>query len=166
MNEKLAKKYADEVCWLLSDGYHAENIEHKFLSAITEATEELRLDNAELLAEREQFLAKIRKVADAVEPFMLKYRIHGCFATDAVKVAVDKCEELQAIADKLPKTADGVAVVPGMNLWFVETRDTGKTWFVKKHEDIHISPSHFWIEHRAYSTEAAALAAKEQNDAE
>jgi hypothetical protein len=26
-------------------------------------------------------------------------------------------EELQAIVDKLPKTADGVPVVPGMRLW-------------------------------------------------
>ena len=30
-------------------------------------------------------------------------------------------EELQAIVDKLPKTADGVVVVPGMTLWAVDT---------------------------------------------
>ncbi len=33
-----------------------------------------------------------------------------------------KIKRLQAIVDKLPKTADGVHIVPGMVLWFIDRR--------------------------------------------
>lgn len=66
--------------------------------------------------------------------------------------------ELEAIVEKLPRTADGVPVVPGMTLWFVETRDTGKTWFVNEHEPIRLATNHYWISDKGYSTRAAAEA--------
>ena len=38
-------------------------------------------------------------------------------AMDICRDAITEIEGLQAIVDKLPKTADGVPVVPGMELW-------------------------------------------------
>ena len=38
-------------------------------------------------------------------------------AEDILEELADEIERLQAIIDKLPKTADGVPVVPGMRLW-------------------------------------------------
>lgn len=46
---------------------------------------------------------------------------------------------------KLPKTADGVPIFVGDDIWRINTRDGGKTWYVTKHkvkgiEDCHGDP--------------------------
>ena len=61
--------------------------------------------------------------------------------------------ELEAIVDKLPKTADGVPVVPGMELWFVN--EHGKA-------SMGVTTPTFGQVSRFYSTREAALAAKEK----
>ena len=63
-----------------------------------------------------------------------------------------KIAELRAVVDKLPKTADGVAVYPGMDLWYVNSIGSARV------ETCHDSQ---WPCCDGYhSTEAAALAAK------
>ena len=43
---------------------------------------------------------------------------------ERVQAALDERDRLQAIVDRLPKTADGVPVVPGMQIWpFFEIED-------------------------------------------
>ena len=65
---------------------------------------------------------------------------------------LDENERLRAIADKLPQTADGVSVVPGLDTvwitWSEEAKQTPCTWRL-----MHLRG------HRCYSTREAAEAA-------
>ena len=45
-----------------------------------------------------------------------------CRAYNTATALKDDLDRLQAIVDKLPKTADGVPVVPGMEVWVTMTR--------------------------------------------
>lgn len=63
--------------------------------------------------ERQQF------IDDALETMLgngVNYDIHG-----RMKALVSDIEELQAIVDKLPKTADGVPITIGTRLWVWDT---------------------------------------------
>jgi NTP pyrophosphatase (non-canonical NTP hydrolase) len=78
---------------------------------------------------------------------------------DRNKELLSRVEELEAIVAKLPKTADGVPIVPGMMLWMNEPER--KTKAVRAHwknAPITYSDKLYWVSF--YSTEAAALAAK------
>ena len=85
--------------------------------------------------------------------------------------AIAEINRLRAIVDKLPKTADGVPVVPGMEVWVladpvasgvvVEVMEFGYT--IRRdigEQYITTYPGHIFGNY-GYSTEAAALAAKE-----
>lgn len=81
--------------------------------------------------------------------------------------SADRIEALEAIVEKLPKTADGVPVVPGMELWglghddHVWTCKVSNRW--EKYE--HMSSAGPYLIHHdeidCYSTYAAAETAKE-----
>ena len=53
-------------------------------------------------------LATVLRSIDASDPVPLTLRL----------AVADEIERLRAIVAKLPKTADGVPVVPGMDVWF------------------------------------------------
>jgi len=80
--------------------------------------------------------------------------------------AVKKAESLQAVVDKLPKTADGVAVVPGMKVYqfdptgYLQSYDVGTNQ--ARDDSSHPSPAYLVFNHACYSTEAAARAAGEK----
>lgn len=42
----------------------------------------------------------------------------------------EEIEQLEAIVDKLPKTADGVPVTPGMTIWFNTRKSEAKGFIV------------------------------------
>jgi len=78
---------------------------------------------------------------------------------------------LKAIVDKLPKTADGVTIVPGMDLWQLETRNAGKTWNIVFHKIKgvlwpEIFPFPGGLPSRCYSTHEAADAALKERSKE
>lgn len=82
-----------------------------------------------------------------------------------VHECLDEIIRLQAVVDKLPKTADGVSVVPGMKVW-VRWR-TPEGTIVRQWETYTMSPFGagdgdrlHWNYAQCYSTEAAARAAK------
>ena len=60
-----------------------------------------------------------RAIRDLCEPhFQRLTGLVGIHPDDVLLVrACDEIERLRAIVDKLPKTADGVPVLPGMTLW-------------------------------------------------
>ncbi len=71
-------------------------------------------------------------------------------------------ERLQAIVDTLPKTADGVVIVPGATVWQVETSNAGRTWQITDRQtDPDIWPFSGWCKGRCYSTREAAEKAPE-----
>ena len=86
-----------------------------------------------------------------------------------VRWLLGKCKRLQAIVDKLPKTADGASVVPGMTVWYHD-------WLYKSGEDsplldeiVVMSRPQVWGSPEewtaCYSTkEAAEAAGKEAKD--
>lgn len=45
---------------------------------------------------------------------------HSRYAAMTMHEAADEIERLKAIDDRLDKTADGVSVTPGMDVWFAE----------------------------------------------
>jgi len=72
--------------------------------------------------------------------------------------------KLQAIVDKLPKTADGVAVMPGMKIWLDDS--DGPVERVDTAICTTPGPQVHWYEpiwSQCYSTRAAAEAAKEKD---
>jgi len=82
--------------------------------------------------------------------------------------AVDEIERLRAIVDRLPVTADGVSVTPGMVLW-VWTDNGELIWFAAT--DFYGGPDDWWtqpgqdpycIQDDCYSTQAAVQAAREE----
>lgn len=89
---------------------------------------------------------------------------HITFVGSDIRQLIGTIEELQAIVDKLPKTADGVVIMPGMTvfeLW--KTAKDGIASFVidcwcEKDDCDPIEGS------EVYSTKAAAQAAKENQD--
>lgn len=92
-----------------------------------------------------------------------------------------KCGRLQAVVDRLPKTADGVPVTPNMPVWCAFRCGvvhgtawpcTGNRMFVRYEHAINLADDEYpvmatesdpWRE-AVYSTESAALAAKESTN--
>lgn len=90
-----------------------------------------------------------------------------------MKWGAGEIERLQAKLDKLPKTADGVVVVPGMELRHPhDSCDKGDGWHIWIPQDVldmalsgDDEISYGIPVSDCYSTREAALAAKENNDA-
>ncbi len=75
-----------------------------------------------------------------------------CVACEATKLKADvkrltkERDVMKAVVDSLPVTADGVPIVPGQKVFYITTRDAGKSWSVSEHRvseicDIHGDPS-------------------------
>jgi hypothetical protein len=84
--------------------------------------------------------------------------------TPLLRAAADRIEELEAIVEKLPKTADGVIVVPGMQgVWISPHQVTAgiRECFggLEAEYDGDNGPEHMPFD-QTYSTRAAAEAAK------
>ena len=105
---------------------------------------------------------------------------HGAFGTKQLTHALAERDRLQATVDKLPRTADGVPVVPGVELWSRPNRDgncgiarhwlldsRGMVWYGtmlrRPGGDAGSSQPIHRTEHQ-YSTREAAEAAKEPDD--
>ena len=71
---------------------------------------------------------------------------------------IDEIDRLRAIVDKLPKTADGVAMVPGDAIWVI-TDDMGIQADLVDEPRAEKYNAHLVSD--CFSTEAAARAAKE-----
>ena len=88
-------------------------------------------------------------------------------ATDALMVeAADEIERLQATVDWLPKTADGVPIMPGMYLWYAHTSpiDRERCVYGVRCVNVDSRVAHMvggqdTTTHTFYSTQAAAEAA-------
>lgn len=74
-------------------------------------------------------------------------------------------DEADQILQELARTKDDEPVVPGRTLHFVETRDTGLTWFVQE-RSIDYNLDRGWVGNRAFSDPAAAAAEAERLTAE
>lgn len=76
----------------------------------------------------------------------------------------NEIERLRTIVDKLPKTTDGIPMVPGMNIW-LKTKKTPKKHQVRSvgahYCDLKEKPSGCFIT-SSYSTYEAAEAAREK----
>ena len=84
-------------------------------------------------------------------------------ANQTIRELREKLAKANAIIDKLPKTADGVPIVPGMRLYSERHQAWGGgigSYVVASLQTTSTSDLD-WIDGRLYSTEAAALAAKE-----
>lgn len=86
----------------------------------------------------------------------------------AIERAADRIEELEAIVARLPRTADGHAVVPGLNVWVVwldapaEWRRVGE---IDIDRDAHLTDHRQLVPlDRSYVTKSAAREAMESND--
>lgn len=80
-------------------------------------------------------------------------------------VAADELERLWAIVDNLPKTADGVPIVPGMGVWRIEHQTAlGETVMDVSRLGVHLSgKSDLYFMRDVCSTrEAAEAAGKEK----
>ena len=95
---------------------------------------------------------------------------HGsyCMKFGIIAEAADELERLSAIVEKLPKTADGVPVVPGVdNVWQWHS-DWGWTECAVELGgcvDEHLADAYGGSIKYCYSTREAALAAKKVEDA-
>ena len=84
---------------------------------------------------------------------------HERMCANCIGDLLDKIDRLQAIVDKLPKTADGVPITPGMTVWT-------KYWTGPRKElvddlQVFVAEPTIWMNGEAdtdqlYSTEAAA----------
>lgn len=94
----------------------------------------------------------------------------GCDSIEWVGQALlDARRELDAarkIIDALPKTADGVAIVPGMSIWIDTNGELAEYEVLSVYDDqvnigldLDCEVPAIWYPHEVYSTEAAALAA-------
>lgn len=89
---------------------------------------------------------------------VLKAHVEQCSKHPMSQLRQDN-ERLQAIVGMLPKTADGVTILPGMTVWQRETRDAGRSWHIVEHGVAHGWPT-IWpypgcIPRRCYSTREA-----------
>lgn len=89
----------------------------------------------------------------------------GC---DMIAERDSRIAELEAVVSKLPKTADGVVVTPGMSVWvdrgsdvYEEDRYEEGAWWPDESCDIYGDGEYITLGN-CYSTRAAALAAKGQ----
>ena len=113
------------------------------------------------------------------ERFHLMGAQNGCCACQAELLAKE-VEALQAVVDKLPTTADGVPVVPGMTVFvragIVSGREPleckpvlcgGLEGVIPSPNLLGIVEEYYWTFEVSdtYSTRAAAEAAKEEKDA-
>lgn len=126
---------------------------------------ELESENR-LLTETGQLnvLADIREIVDPMSPG----RMMQSELVERIREIVAENARLAAIVEKLPKTADGVEFYPGMTVFDADARkvETGSAWFnaIEVYgngvgEDVEVDVIR--VEGH-YSTEAAALAAKER----
>jgi len=67
------------------------------------------------MSEIVQMLRSIQSVHKDCSPVLSK----------ACRSAADEIDRLQAIVDRLPKTADGIPVTPGMKVWHCANRHYG-----------------------------------------
>ena len=114
--------------------------------AVERMNEEAALARAlELLAEREQEVARLSRECEQASDTILEQRA--------------EIERLSAIVDKLPRTADGVPVVPGMTCWYMSWGGNAIEFPVDDWSDIATD----WDDYgrRYYSTPEAARAAGE-----
>lgn len=109
-------------------------------------------DRDRLAAANAELQAEIDRINDA-QAASLGAEINRLAAENAAQAR--EIERLREIVDRLPKTADGVPIVPGMEV-YVETDDDGlqcdEVVVKLAAYDVHDLPE-FW-----FSTEAAALA--------
>lgn len=55
-----------------------------------------------------------------------------------------KYEDVAAVSDALPKTADGVSVVPGMEVWVNYEQYTGRTMYARGFDCLKKSGKEIW----------------------
>lgn len=117
----------------VQDWYDVEEGGRDFSGMLTDAIADLQQDRKEALesrklrAEIERLWGENRAITDRLEKVLCV--IDTCRAEidssggrevsirDELRLRQAKVERLQAIVDKLPKTADGVPVVPGINVF-------------------------------------------------
>lgn len=111
----------------------------------------------------EKIVAKAHEVAIGFTP---DNRDKAMILLGAVVTLSAELAKAREVIDKLPKTADGVAVVPGMELWTNNTK-APQHWITA--HGISLSPDgqpmvrwqkNLYLAKWFYSSEAAALAAK------
>ena len=78
------------------------------------------------------------------------------------KVQLDNAVRLLEIVERLPLTADCVTIVPGMDVYQIETENSGYSWEIVKHRASQFTglpqtyPFRGWIASRTFSTLKAA----------
>ena len=84
----------------------------------------LEAENAELRAVSEREIVLVNQLREeAKSAAALLSPDDACGLGHSVQRALSRESELRAVVEKLPKTAGGVPVVPGMNLWIVDPPD-------------------------------------------
>jgi len=82
------------------------------------------------------------------------------------ELLLDEIDRLRAIVDKLPKTADGVAVTPNMEVFQIEPCGQGvnvlDVHYLTAYSRASIPSPHYYFGD-CYSTEAAAIKAQKEN---
>ena len=86
-----------------------------------------------------------------------KYAKANATLAGRVQAALDETEQLQAIVDRLPKTADGVPVGPGDVIYSLDGRDLRMVRYAE-------SLGHMAYPDVCYSTREAAESAQKQLD--
>lgn len=75
---------------------------------------------------------RLRDLADRNET--ARWQEDEYSAIDELREAAAEIERLQAIVSRLPRTADGMPIAPGMKLWTVfDGSDVTVNWFCRGH---------------------------------
>lgn len=170
--------HATEVCALLLNERHrkeAENLRRQLAEA--QATIDLMTEAQVQSYARAEKAEGERDKARAALPWTCL----GCGKTQTVEVCacgdhahdrfsaqvlLDRLAAAEAIVARLPRTADGVPVVPGMQVWGIHCGQFYRTNVSDKCLGVALELPNPWCESEAdpgalYSTRAAAEAAKE-----
>lgn len=161
---------ADDTYYEWSDALDIRTTDCDFLLALVNHADQL-ISAAERCAELECIADQLESTSECeVAWFDSMYRMieglggkRGKSVPEDVEWAVveakrlkERCAELEAIVAKLPKTADGVPVVPGDELWYRRSRG----WLVVAETvgsyDDHNGDSHTVSLEQCYSTREAA----------
>ena len=122
------------------------------------------------MSEGQEIYHKEYESAVSVLQHFNEYGDEGDSLGSIVQRIIEKCNSLQAIVDKLPRGGDGVAVVPGMDVWLIDDGGDVFQWLVRSVNvdgqlkgTFHSTKMGSYASY-CYSTREAAEAAKKEGE--